>query len=284
MKLFLLTALTMFAFAANSILNRLALAEGAIGPAGFASIRVAAGAAVLAVLLIVRDRSALVPERPNYLAVAGLSAYMVGFSFAYVSMDAGLGALVLFAGVQITMFLGALAEGERPQPRRWVGMAAALSGLAFLSVPAGPVALHPGAFALMACAAAGWGIYSLIGRTVTDPLRATGWNFLYSLPVVLLALYLRPDATEMNANGVLLAMASGGVTSALGYALWYSLLPRLGATTGALAQLSAPAIALGLGALVLGETVTWSQSLAAVLILGGIAIGLLPVNRPVSKP
>ncbi|MGR3322218.1 MAG: DMT family transporter [Pseudooceanicola sp.] len=269
----------MVAFAANSLLNRLALTTGEIGPHGFALVRVASGALILVILLAARDRALPRPPRPHLWAVAGLAAYMLGFSFAYVSMDAGLGALVLFSGVQLTMFAGALAEGERPPGRRWTGMALALAGLAVLTVPTGPVAVPPLSLALMGAAAIGWGVYSLIGRGVRDPLAATGWNFVYCLPVVLAAMPAWGDELAMSARGAGLAMLSGGVTSALGYALWYALLPSLGATRGALAQLSAPAIALGLGALVLGEVVTWTAGAAAAMILGGIALGLLPARR-----
>lgn len=278
-RLFLLTALTMLAFSANSLLNRMALAQGAIGPSAFAAIRVASGALMLAFLLGIRERSLPKPAPPHLAAVAALATYMLGFSFAYVSMDAGLGALTLFAGVQVTMFVGALVEGERPPARRWSGMALALAGLALLNRPSGPVSLNTGALVLMACAAVGWGFYSLIGRRVTDPLSATGWNFFYCVPLVFVALLFFPDTTSMRPEGVFLAVLSGGVTSALGYALWYALLPSLGATIGALAQLSAPAIALGLGALILGETITWSAVFAAVMILGGIAVGLVPFAK-----
>lgn len=280
MRLFLLTALTMFAFAANSVLNRLALAEEALGPGAFAAIRVASGAVMLLTLISLRVRGW--PEwcRPHLPGILGLTAYMIGFSFAYVSIDAGIGALTLFGGVQITMFAGALIEGETPPARRWIGVGLALAGLALLSLPTGPLAVPLGAFVLMACAAVGWGVYSLAGRRVTDPLAATGWNFVYCLPLVLLAMALWPDAAPITGPGIALAVVSGAVTSALGYALWYALLPTLGATRGALAQLSAPAIALGLGALLLGETVTWSALLAAALILGGVAIGLRPLARP----
>lgn len=279
MRLFLLTALTMVAFAANSILNRLALSEGEIGPSGFAAVRVATGALVLAALLVFRNRGIPRPTKPQLAAIAGLAIYMLGFSYAYVWMDAGLGALVLFGGVQVTMFGGALVEGEKPSLQRWAGMLFAMLGLAILTLPTGPVAIDPGALLLMASAAVGWGIYSLVGRRVTDPISATGWNFIYCLPVVLVALLLWPDPIDASAFGFGLAMISGGVTSAMGYALWYSLLPMLGATKGALAQLSAPAIALALGALLLGETITWIAVMAAAMILGGIAIGLVPTRR-----
>lgn len=278
-KLFLLTSLTMVAFAANSLLNRLALSGDEIGPAGFAAVRVAAGASVLFALLAYRDRSFPRLAMPYWPAVIGLASYMLGFSFAYVSMDAGIGALVLFGVVQITMFIGALFEGDRPPPQRWVGMVLAMSGLTILSWPNGPVALDPAAGALMVIAAIGWGVYSLAGRKMADPLLSTGRNFFFVLPVVLVALILVPDMVVANATGILLAILSGGVTSALGYALWYALLPTLGATKAALTQLSAPAIALIMGAMFLGEKIPITAAFAAMLILGGIAVGLSPINK-----
>ncbi len=276
MRLFLLTALTMLAFAANSLLNRLALSTELIGPGTFAALRVAAGALVLIACLFLRDRSLPRPPRPDAVAIGGLSLYMLGFSHAYVSMDAGLGALVLFGGVQITMFAGALLEGDTPPLRRWLGMLLAFAGLMVVSLPSAPVAVAPMALLLMSGAALGWGIYSLVGRRVSDPLRATGWNFVYSLPLVAAVLAIWPDAVAPAAGGIALALLSGGLTSGLGYALWYALLPALGATRGALAQLSAPAIAIILGALLLGERITPTASLSAAMILGGIAIGLRP--------
>ncbi|MEM6665706.1 MAG: DMT family transporter [Pseudomonadota bacterium] len=273
----------MVAFAGNSILNRLALLDGAIAPGQFAVIRVVTGVLVLVALLVLRDRVLPRPARPDVVAVAGLTVYMLGFSFAYLSMDAGLGALVLFGGVQITMFAGALLEGEKPPLQRWAGMVLAVLGLAVLTIPSGPVAVAPSALMLMSLAALGWGIYSLAGRRARDPIAATGWNFLYCLPFVALAWLLLPDATEASPTGIFLAMLSGGVTSALGYALWYSLLPELGATKGALAQLSVPAIALVLGALFLGETIAMAALVAAAMILGGIAVGLVQFRTPAGR-
>lgn len=273
-RYFLLAAATMTAFAANSILNRLALAESEIGPVTFSSIRVASGVLVLAVLLALRDRQLPRPGRPQPTAVAGLTVYMVGFSLAYVSMDAGIGALVLFGTVQLTMFAGSLIGGQTPHLRRWIGMGLALLGLAILSMPAGPVSLPLNALALMGAAGIGWGLYSLVGIRAIDPLKATGSNFVYCLPLVLLALYLWPDTVSATPVGIMLAVLAGGVTSALGYALWYSLLPSLDATAAALAQLSVPPIALALGAVLLSEPVTSVAVLSATLILGGIAFGL----------
>ncbi len=274
MKLFLLTALTMVAFAANSVLNRLALLDGSISPASFASLRVCAGVVVLIGLMAWRSGLPR-PGRPDFLAVGGLAAYMLGFSFAYVSMDAGLGALFLFGGVQITMFIGALWEGDAPPWQRWAGMILAMGGLAVLSVPNGPVSIPLPALGLMGLAAVGWGIYSLLGRGVRDPLRATTWNFAYCLPIVLLVWVVVPGDSPATYTGITLAVISGGITSALGYALWYAILPQVGATKGALSQLSAPVIALVLGAAFLGEAITMNALMATVMILGGIALGLL---------
>jgi len=278
MRLFLLTALTMSAFAANSILNRAALAEGAIGPGTFAALRLASGVAMLGLLLALRDRRLPRPGAPHPGAVAGLAAYMLGFSYAYLALDAGLGALILFGGVQITMFLGALAAHEPLPPQRWVGAGLAFGGLMLLFWPVGAGAPPVLGAALMALAAVGWGIYSLIGRGVADPLQATGANFLYALPLAVLLAVVLPDAAAATGPGILLAVISGAVTSALGYALWYSLLPRLGVSVAAVAQLSAPVLAMAAGVLLLGESVTLRALLAAMLVLGGVALGVL--KRP----
>lgn len=279
MRLFLLTALTMTAFAANSILNRAALAGGEIGPWAFASIRLAAGVAMLWLLIGLRDRRIIRPGPFDLTAVAGLLAYMLGFSYAYVALDAGLGALILFGGVQITMFLGALIGGETVPPRRWMGAGLAFGGLVLLFWPVGaavPDLLRAG---LMVVAAVGWGLYSLRGRGVSDPLRATAGNFLFALaPALALGLWW-PDGVSPTGRGILLAVVSGAVTSGMGYALWYSLLPRLGASVAAVAQLSAPVIALAAGAVLLGEEITLRAVLAAALVLGGVAIGVLRVQR-----
>ena len=270
-----MTAITMVAFAGNSLLNRHALAGGEIGPSAFAAIRVAAGAVMLFILVTMRARTIPRPRRPDALAVAGLTAYMTGFSFAYVSMDAGIGALVLFGCVQITMFGGALSRGDRPPVQRWAGMALALVGLALLTWPSGNVGLNPAAVALMVGAAIGWGVYSLRGTRSGDPVAASFSNFLWSLPLVTAVALLLPDPIPAQLSGIVTAIVSGAITSALGYALWYAILPELGATRAALSQLSVPVIALLLGIILLGETVGPTAFAAASLITGGIALGLV---------
>jgi drug/metabolite transporter (DMT)-like permease len=272
-QLVVLTAVVMVAFASNSLLNRSALADEFIGPGEFAALRVLSGAVVLVVLVGATGRAVPRPASPDLAAIVALAAYLIGFSFAYVSIDAGLGALILFGGVQATMFAGALLGGERPPANRWLGMGIAAGGLVVLFWPSDDVELPARGAILMLTAAVGWGIYSLIGRRVTEPLRATTWNFVYAAPVVIVAWLVFADGDETTTRGVLLAVVSGAVTSGLGYALWYSILPRLGATNAALAQLSAPVIAIALGAALLDEDVTAQAVVAAALVLGGIAIG-----------
>ena len=273
MRLFLLTALTMLAFAANSVLNRLAVAPGHIGAVEFAMIRVVAGAATLAAVLIVQRGGLAWPGVRGRLAgVAGLSAYLLGFSLAYRGLDAGTGALVLFGTVQVTMFAGALVLREAVPARRWAGAVLALAGLTIIAAP-GAVAVGP--LGLMAVAGVGWGIYSLAGRGASDPLVATAWNFLLSVSLVL-PLGLIAGLEVPEGHGVLLAVISGAVTSGLGYALWYQVLPRLGAARAAVAQLTVPVIAALGGALLLAELPGLRFWLAAALVLGGVAWASLP--------
>jgi drug/metabolite transporter (DMT)-like permease len=202
----------------------------------------------------------------------GLSAYLIGFSLAYRGLDAGTGALVLFGTVQVTMFAGAIISREVVPGRRWLGAGLALGGLALIAAP-GATPLAP--LVLMAVAGVGWGLYSLAGRNLADPLAATAWNFLLSVPLVLplglLAGVARPDAV-----GVMLAVVSGAVTSGLGYALWYAILPGLGAARAAVAQLTVPVIAALGGAVLLAEVPGLWFWLATVLVLGGVALASLP--------
>lgn len=282
-RLILLTALTMVAFAANSLLNRAALLEPGTGPAAFAALRVASGALCLALLVTLRQKPSDTPflSKDRWVGASALAIYMLGFSFAYVAMDAGIGALILFGMVQVTMFSGGLIGGERPAPGRWLGTGCALAGLAWLAWPSGAQALPLGASALMVAAAIGWGIYSLVGRRAADPLKETANNFLVAAPVALVVWLIFQDG--IDARGALLAITSGAVTSGLGYALWYSVLPRLEASAAALAQLTVPAIAVIGGALFLAEAPTLRVILASAVILGGVAFGILSQRKSGSK-
>jgi drug/metabolite transporter (DMT)-like permease len=279
MRIFLLVALTMVAFAANSVLNRMALAGGGIGPAGFAAIRLSSGALALAAMVLMRRAPLPLTGGPRRVGVPALAVYMLGFSFAYLSLDAGVGALILFGAVQITMFAGAVIAGEPVPGRRWLGAAVAFAGLVLLLWPEGAAAPAPVGAALMAAAGAGWGLYSLNGRGAVDPQAETAANFLLTAPVALLVWLLVPDAQALQARGVALAVISGVVTSGLGYALWYAVLPRIPASVAAVAQLTVPLIALAGGAALLGEAPSLRFAAAAVLVLGGVGLSLLRLRR-----
>ena len=274
MQTALLTALTMLAFAANSVLTRMAVRDYAVEPLQFAAIRLLAGAAILVGLVALRG-CGLGLGRERLPGAAALLVYMLGFSLAYRGMDAGVGALILFGGVQLTMFAGAVLAREPVPALRWIGAVVALSGLAVLLPGPDPqTALAAAPTAFMAAAALGWGVYSLIGRTAGDPLRATAASFLLASPVAVLAA-LVAGGPMPSVPGVVLALVSGSVTSGLGYALWYVVLPRLGRTRAAVAQLTVPVIALLAGAALLGERPGPEVVLAAALVLGGVALSLM---------
>ena len=281
MRLFLLTALTMIAFAANSVLNRMALAGGGIDAASFGTIRLIAGAVMLGALCVIL-RGGLHLRGPGRVAgVLSLLLYIYGFSAAYDVLDAGLGALILFGVVQITMFAGTLMAREAVPPRRWIGAALAFSGLIWLLWPgAGPqVSVVHGLF--MAAAGIGWGIYSLAGRRNTDALQGTAANFILAAPLGLLiglALPTGAGGTVIGAQGIMLAILSGAVTSGLGYALWYRVLPGLASSVAAVAQLTVPVIAMAGGMIFLSEHLSLQFVMASALVLGGVAISVLPLQ------
>lgn len=270
MRLFLLVALTMGAFAANSVLNRLALVDGAAGAASFAALRLLSGAGVLVLLVLLRGKTSWKPD--TAAAPLALLAYVLGFSFAYMSLDAGLGALILFGGVQVTMFVGALARGEPVPPVRWAGAALAFGGLAFLMWPRGEMSVPLAGAGLMLVAAVGWGAYSLLGARACDPLASTARNFVWATPFALLTAAIFQDG--ISPAGAMLAVLSGAVTSGLGYALWYKVLPSIPASVAAVAQLTVPILALAGGLAFLGEGLSWRFAVAASMVLCGVALSL----------
>ena len=280
MRLFVLTALVMMAFAGNSLINRLAVGGGLMDPLTFAFWRVLGGAVVLAGLVglrRMRSGGRLWPQGAGRTAgVAGLVIYLLGFSFAYTQLPAGTGALILFGLVQITMFAGAVL-GAEPVPRaRWIGAATAFAGLILLLAPGTAAALDLRATLSMAAAGVGWGIYSLSGRAQADALAATAANFLLAVPILAAVLLLAPDGPmPMTPYGLGLALLSGIVTSGLGYALWYQILPALGAGRAAVAQLTVPLIAASAGLVLLAEPLDARFVLATCLVLGGVALALL---------
>lgn len=275
MRLFLLTTLTMCAFAANSILNRLAIDSGASDPAGFAIVRVLSGAVVLTGLVWLRSGRLPLRNRRRLAGAGSLSLYMIGFSIAYLTLDAGLGALILFGVVQITMFAVTSLTGNAPTARQMGGAAIALMGLAYVLWPSGAVQVDPAGALLMTAAGVGWAIYSLVGRFEPDALAGTAANFVIALPVTALALMLTVGDWQMSSAGYLLAVLFGGVTSGMGYAVWYRVLPQLAPSTAAVVQLSVPIIAILGGVLLLGEVASLRLIFGAALVLGGIALAVL---------
>lgn len=272
MRLFFLTSLVMVAFAANSVLNRLALVGSGTDPAAFALLRLIAGGLVLVAL--VRMRSGRVPWRaPGRIwGVLSLALYVIGFSFAYVTLDAGVGALILFGGVQITMFVGAVLLKETIPLTRWFGVGIAFAGLFILLAPTNGQAPDLTGALLMTAAAVGWGVYSLLGRGARDPLGATAANFALAVPIGLACFLLAPKG--MTVSGAMLAIVSGAVTSGVGYAAWYWVLPRIESTVAGVAQLTVPVIAAAGGLIFVGEPLELRFVISAVLVLGGVLVSL----------
>nr|WP_246307583.1 DMT family transporter [Azospirillum melinis] len=269
----------MLAFAANSILCRLALTQTAIDPAGFTLVRIASGAASL--WLIARATGHAKAGAGSWRGAAALLAYAAAFSFAYLTMTAGTGALLLFGAVQATMILVGLYRGERLEPLQWGGLALALGGLALLLAP-GLSAPDPLGALLMVVAGAAWGIYSLLGRASRDPIATTAGNFLRAAPMaavlallVALAAPLSGGGLRWDQGGLVYAVLSGALASGVGYSIWYAALPALTAARAASVQLSVPVITALVAVLALGERITPVLAVSSVAVLGGIALVIL---------
>ena len=273
-RTFFLTVLAMTAFAGNSLLCRLALKNTNVDAASFTAVRLVSGALVL--WLVTRQFHPDQPGKGNWLSALALFAYAAAFSFAYISLPAGAGALLLFGAVQATMIGYGLWSGERLRALQTAGLALALGGLSGLLLP-GASAPPLAASGLMIGAGMAWGIYSLRGRGAGDPTRVTAGNFLRAAPFAValsLGVFLG-GGVSFDAAGLGYAALSGAVTSGLGYAIWYTALPALKATTAATVQLSVPVIAALGGIAFLGEPVTLRLALASGAILGGIALVVL---------
>lgn len=271
-KTFIATTTAMVAFAANSLLCRLALGQEIIDAASFATVRVVAGAVTLSLIVLPRWRvRGRAPA--DWRAVTMLFLYMACFSFAYLSLSAGTGALILFGAVQLTMIAVALNNGEQFPWLSWVGLILALLGLVYLVSP-GVTAPEPVGAVLMAVAGIAWGFYSLLGKGAADPLEATANNFIWSVPLVLLTSVVFLGEIQLSPTGIVLAATSGAVTSGLGYVIWYVALRELNAAHAATVQLSVPVIAALGGVIFLSEAITLRLLVASGATLGGVAIVL----------
>jgi len=258
----------MVAFAGNSLLCRAALKDTQIDAATFTTIRIVSGAAALWVIVRMRGGP---PGGGSWLSAFWLFAYAAGFSFAYISLTAATGALLLFGAVQATMIGYGLWKGERLAAIQWSGLVVAIAGLGVMLLP-GASAPAPMGAALMIFAGISWGFYSLRGRGAGDPTRVTAGNFLRAVPMAILVSAVMGSRLQVDAAGVAYAIASGAITSGVGYAIWYTALPALKATAAATVQLSVPVIAALGGVALLGEALTLRLVLCSIAILGGIAL------------
>jgi drug/metabolite transporter (DMT)-like permease len=284
-RIFMLTLLAMIAFAGNSLLCRAALKQTSIDPASFTFIRIFSGAAMLWVIMMTRRywmvgkssdasrviRHSSLRQSGNWPSALALFVYAAAFSFAYSSLSAGTGALLLFGAVQATMILWGLSQGERLHAVQFAGLALALSGLVLLLLPGLSAPPLVGS-SLMLGAGVAWGIYSLRGKQSGDAVAATAGNFLRAVPLALvISISLFPWASVDQA-GIVYAVISGAIASGLGYVIWYSALPGLKAASAATVQLSVPVLAATGGILLLGESLTLRYAFASIAVLGGIAL------------
>jgi drug/metabolite transporter (DMT)-like permease len=267
----MLTVAAMFCFAANSLLCRLALAPKLIDAATFTTLRVVSGAAMLCLVICLQRRSFPRLDRANPRSVAFLFAYFVFFSFAYVRLDAGSGALILIGAVQLTMFSVAFWEGERFSALQWIGLSVALLGFVYLVLPGAHAADSLGAV-LMTISGIAWGCFSLVARGASDPVETNAANLIACvLPATVISLLAAHDL-EATAAGMILAITSGGIATGIGYVVWYFALRGLPATHAATVQLSIPALVAFGGVGLLSEPLTIRVLVASAMMLGGIGL------------
>ena len=271
MKLFFLITIVMTAFAANSVLTRLALTSNSIGPSNFALLRAASGALVLLLLVLIVQKQIPRFKFNSIISALSLVCYLIGFSFSYLTIDTGIGALILFGGSMVVMFASALFLQEKIPLTRFIGVFISLLGL-FILVDPGFAENSLFGVALMFLASFGWGLYSVLGSRQKNPLSNTAGNFIIALIIIIPIAFIIPDKVETNYYGFFLAIFSGSVTSGLGYSLWYWVLPKINITTASTAQLTVPLIAALGGYLFIWESLNWQFYIAAILILGGVSL------------
>lgn len=279
LRVALLTAITLVAFAANSLLCRMALAPDLIDPVTFTAIRLGSGVAVLIPLAAAMSEPRQDGQSAgSWRSGVALFVYAMAFSLAYVSLETGMGALILFGSVQATMIGAGLWQGERPTAQEWIGLVVAMAGLVYLVLP-GLTAPDPAGAALMIASGAGWGVYSLRGRKRKAPIAATAGNFARALPLAVVVLLVAWGTMHASPRGVALAATSGAVTSGLGYVIWYITLRDLTATRAAIVQLAVPVLAAVGGIAVLSERPTARLAIASVMILGGVGAAIVVRGR-----
>jgi drug/metabolite transporter (DMT)-like permease len=268
------TVLALIAFAANSVLCRLALGGDEIDAPSFTAIRLLSGVLALLVILKLSSQKRRSSCRGSWLSGGMLFLYAITFSFAYNALDTGTGALILFGSVQLTMILASIYSGLRLHPTEWLGIFIAFAGLVYLVLP-GVTTPSVTGFVLMALAGIAWGVYTLNGRGSDDPIADTSWNFLRTLPLVLVLVIFTIFNAQLSFDGILLAVVSGAIASGIGYAIWYAALGGLTTTQAAVVQLSVPVIAAFGGVIFVEEVISLRLTLSAGMILGGILLVIL---------
>lgn len=270
----ILTGLALIAFAANSVLCRLALGNSAIDAASFTVLRLLSGSIVLLLIIGVNRKITGTSTKGSWSASFMLFLYAVTFSYAYISLDTGTGALILFGSVQITMILLSLISGIRLHFSEWAGVIIAFAGFVYLILP-GVTAPSTIGFLLMTVAGIAWGIYTLKGRSSENPLMDTAYNFFRTIPLVILLAIITMTHVNYSSEGILLAILSGGITSGIGYTLWYIALGGLSSTQAAVLQLLVPVIAALGGVIFISEAITVRLTISTTLVLGGILMVIL---------
>jgi drug/metabolite transporter (DMT)-like permease len=271
LKTCLLTALALIAFAANSVLTKMALGKNTIDASGFTIIRLLSGAIVLLVILKISKNKTSSFKKGSWFSSSMLFLYAIAFSFAYNSLDTGTGALILFGAVQITMITISAINGNRLHSSEWIGVIIAFLGFVYLILP-GVTAPSIIGFILMSIAGVAWGIYTLNGKSSKYPLMDTTYNFIRTIPLLVILLIIVYNNINYTKEGIWLAVISGGLTSGIGYTIWYIALGGLSATQAAVVQLLVPVIAAFGGVVFISEKITLRLSLASFMILGGILI------------
>jgi drug/metabolite transporter (DMT)-like permease len=268
-----LTALALLAFAGNSVLCRMALKDGAIDAASFTNIRLISGALALLLIVAANSSTSGIKRSGSWLSAFMLFLYALGFSYAYIDLQAGTGALILFGMVQATMIVAALIDGDRPTAVEMLGWVCASAGLIYLVLPGVEAPSATGSI-LMGVAGIAWGIYSIRGRSETSPSTSTASNFLRSVIFVPFVFAVTFQSIQLTTTGVMLAVLSGVLTSGIGYVIWYAALTHLKTIQAALVQLSVPAIAALGGVALLDESLSPRLIISSILILGGICLSL----------
>ncbi len=274
LKTILITGTALIAFAANSVLCKMALGENAIDASGFTIIRLLSGAIVLSIILLISKNKSSSQKKGSWFSSFMLFLYVIAFSFAYKSLDTGTGALIMFGAVQISMITISIINGNKLHFSEWVGVVVSFLGFVLLILP-GITAPSTIGFILMVVAGTAWGIYTLNGKNSKNPLRDTAYNFIRTIPFLLVLLILVYKDIKYTHEGIWLAVISGGVTSGIGYTIWYIALRGLSTTQAAVVQLLVPVIAAFGGVLFVSEKITVRLSLSSLLILGGILVVMI---------